>query len=147
MVYAISQESNCESASGPAAGIWNNNATVWLSTHHRDFLLAGRRMVPLGTHDMDKFTTITVEQRDAIEILSLNRPDALNAVTPAMADELIDYFSGSTIAWVRASSSFGAMDGRSAPALSWDRTRSLRRDQDGRSGSLTCSSATRGSSV
>jgi hypothetical protein len=42
------------------------------------------------THDMDKFTTITVEQRDAIEILSLNRPDALNAVTPAMADELID---------------------------------------------------------
>jgi enoyl-CoA hydratase/carnithine racemase len=51
-------------------------------------------MMPLGTHDMDKFTTITVEQRDAIEILSLNRPDALNAVTPAMADELIAYFSG-----------------------------------------------------
>src|SRR5207302_2951381 len=43
---------------------------------------------------MDKFTTITVEQHDAIEILSLNRPDALNAVTPAMADELIAYFSG-----------------------------------------------------
>lgn len=43
---------------------------------------------------MDKFTTITVEQRDAVEILSLNRPDALNAVTPAMADELIAYFSG-----------------------------------------------------
>src|SRR5438270_2729885 len=43
---------------------------------------------------MDKFTTITVEQRDAIEILSLNRPEALNAVTPAMADELIAYFSG-----------------------------------------------------
>src|SRR5712672_4431791 len=43
---------------------------------------------------MDKFTTITVEQRDAIEILSLNRPDALNAVTPVMADELIAYFSG-----------------------------------------------------
>ena len=51
-------------------------------------------MMPLGTHDMDKFTTITVEQHDAIEILSLNRPDALNAVTPAMADELIAYFSG-----------------------------------------------------
>src|SRR6266581_8912076 len=50
-------------------------------------------MMPLGTHDMDKFTTITVEQRDAIEILSLNRPDALNAVTPVMADELIAYFS------------------------------------------------------
>src|ERR1700676_543428 len=43
---------------------------------------------------MDQFTTITVEARDAIEILSLNRPDALNAVTPAMADELIAYFSG-----------------------------------------------------
>jgi enoyl-CoA hydratase/carnithine racemase len=42
---------------------------------------------------MDKFTTITVEQRDAIEILCLNRPDARNAVNPAMADELIDYFS------------------------------------------------------
>jgi enoyl-CoA hydratase/carnithine racemase len=51
-------------------------------------------MMALGTHDMDKFTTITVEQRDTIEILSLNRPDALNAVTPAMADELIAYFSG-----------------------------------------------------
>src|SRR5712664_3476996 len=43
---------------------------------------------------MDQFTTITVEQHDAIEILSLDRPDALNAVTPAMADELIAYFSG-----------------------------------------------------
>src|SRR5260221_14339427 len=43
---------------------------------------------------MDKFTTITVEQLDAIEVLSLDRPDALNAVTPAMADELIAYFSG-----------------------------------------------------
>jgi enoyl-CoA hydratase/carnithine racemase len=51
-------------------------------------------MVPFGKHDMDKFTTITVEQRDVVEILSLNRPDALNAVTPAMADELIAYFSG-----------------------------------------------------
>ena len=43
---------------------------------------------------MDKFTTITVEEHDAIEILSLNRPDALNSVTPVMADELIAYFSG-----------------------------------------------------
>jgi enoyl-CoA hydratase/carnithine racemase len=60
----------------------------------RDILLSRPRMMPLGMHDMDKFTTITVEQRDAIEILSLNRPAALNAVTPAMADELIAYFSG-----------------------------------------------------
>ena len=43
---------------------------------------------------MDKFANITVEQHDATEILSLNRPDALNSVTPAMADELIAYFSG-----------------------------------------------------
>src|SRR5229473_1734823 len=43
---------------------------------------------------MEKFTTISVEEYDAIEILSLNRPDALNSVTPAMADELIAYFSG-----------------------------------------------------
>lgn len=45
-------------------------------------------------HAMTKFTTITVEQREAVEILSLHRPDALNAVTPMMADELITYFSG-----------------------------------------------------
>src|ERR1700675_1979983 len=43
---------------------------------------------------MDKFTTITVEEHDAIEILSLNRPDARNTVNPTMADELIDYFCG-----------------------------------------------------
>jgi enoyl-CoA hydratase/carnithine racemase len=43
---------------------------------------------------MEKFTTISVEEHDAIEILSLDRPEALNAVTPAMADELIAYFSG-----------------------------------------------------
>ena len=43
---------------------------------------------------MAKYMTISVEARDTIEIVSLDRPDALNAVTPAMADELIDYFSG-----------------------------------------------------
>jgi enoyl-CoA hydratase/carnithine racemase len=43
---------------------------------------------------MDKFTTISVEERSAIEILSLNRPEALNSMTPAMAEELIAYFSG-----------------------------------------------------
>src|SRR6202022_3500751 len=94
MVFFLAQEDIFESPSGLAAGIWNNNAIVWLSTHHRDILPAGRRMTPLGTQDMDKFTTITVEQHGAIEILSLNRPDALNAVTPTMADELIAYFSG-----------------------------------------------------
>jgi enoyl-CoA hydratase/carnithine racemase len=43
---------------------------------------------------MTKYTTISVEARDSIEIVSLDRPDALNAMTPAMADELIGYFSG-----------------------------------------------------
>src|SRR5260370_14629498 len=43
---------------------------------------------------MDKFTTITVEPHDAVEIVSLNRPDARNTVNPTMADELIAYFSG-----------------------------------------------------
>jgi enoyl-CoA hydratase/carnithine racemase len=66
----------------------------WQSAPHRDILRSLRRMLSLGTHAMDNFTTLTIERRDAIEILSLNRPDALNAVTPAMADELIAYFSG-----------------------------------------------------
>jgi enoyl-CoA hydratase/carnithine racemase len=43
---------------------------------------------------MEKYATISVEIRRDVEILSLNRPDALNAVTPAMVDELADYFSG-----------------------------------------------------
>lgn len=43
---------------------------------------------------MATYMTITVEQRGAIDILSLNRPDALNAVNPAMAEELGDYFAG-----------------------------------------------------
>ena len=35
----------------------------------------------------------TVETQGAIDILSLDRPDALNAMTPAMADELASYFA------------------------------------------------------
>lgn len=42
---------------------------------------------------MSHFTTISVEPRDSIDILSLNRPDSLNAVSPAMIDELTAYFS------------------------------------------------------
>jgi enoyl-CoA hydratase/carnithine racemase len=37
--------------------------------------------------------TITIETRGAIEILTLSRPDQLNAVTPDMIGELTDYFS------------------------------------------------------
>jgi enoyl-CoA hydratase/carnithine racemase len=43
---------------------------------------------------MEKYATISVEHRKDVDILSLNRPDALNAVTPAMIDELTDYFAG-----------------------------------------------------
>ena len=39
------------------------------------------------------YTTITVETRAALDIVTLNRPDALNAVTPAMIDELSAYFA------------------------------------------------------
>jgi len=37
--------------------------------------------------------TITIETRGAIEILTLNRPRELNAVTPEMIGELADYFA------------------------------------------------------
>lgn len=40
------------------------------------------------------FTTLSVETRGETEILSLDRPDALNAVSPEMADELNAYFDG-----------------------------------------------------
>lgn len=43
---------------------------------------------------MSERKSITVEHRDAIDIVSLNRPDALNAVSPQMAEELTAYFSG-----------------------------------------------------
>src|ERR1700736_6030676 len=94
MVYPVSQ-ALCGAPGRKARDrVFGTIGLLWPSVLPRDILLSRRRMMPLGTHDMDKFTTITVEQRDAIEILSLNRPDALNAVTPVMADELIDYFSG-----------------------------------------------------
>lgn len=37
---------------------------------------------------------IRVESRDAIDVVTLDRADALNAVTPAMVDALSDYFEG-----------------------------------------------------
>jgi enoyl-CoA hydratase/carnithine racemase len=42
---------------------------------------------------MTQPNTITVETRGAIDILTLNRPAQLNAVTPEMIGELTDYFS------------------------------------------------------
>ena len=43
---------------------------------------------------MTDFTTLALERRGAIEILSLDRPDALNAISPEMVEEASGYFSG-----------------------------------------------------
>ena len=37
---------------------------------------------------------IIVEAHGAVEVLSLNRPDTLNVLTPELVDELCDYFEG-----------------------------------------------------
>ena len=43
---------------------------------------------------MDTQAPIEIESRGAVEIVSLNRPAALNAITPGMTKALTDYFSG-----------------------------------------------------
>jgi enoyl-CoA hydratase/carnithine racemase len=40
------------------------------------------------------YATLALEQRGPIEILSLNRPEALNAMSPQMIEEMRDYFDG-----------------------------------------------------
>jgi enoyl-CoA hydratase/carnithine racemase len=40
------------------------------------------------------YATVKLERRGGVEILSLNRPQALNALSPEMAQELTDYFDG-----------------------------------------------------
>ena len=37
---------------------------------------------------------LLIEARDGLEIVTLNRPDALNAVSPALAEALLAYFTG-----------------------------------------------------
>lgn len=41
-----------------------------------------------------KFETLAVERREAIEILTFNRPGSLNALNPRMLTELGEYFTG-----------------------------------------------------
>jgi len=43
---------------------------------------------------MTEFKTLLIESRGPIDIVSLNRPEVLNAVNPAMAEELGTYFGG-----------------------------------------------------
>ncbi len=43
---------------------------------------------------MTTYATLALEQRGPIEILSLNRPEALNAMSPQMIAEMRDYFDG-----------------------------------------------------
>jgi enoyl-CoA hydratase/carnithine racemase len=43
--------------------------------------------------ETDQFTTISIEERPGIDIVSLNRPEALNAVTPTMIAELTSYLT------------------------------------------------------
>ncbi|MGD0721312.1 MAG: enoyl-CoA hydratase-related protein [Roseiarcus sp.] len=43
---------------------------------------------------MNNFSTLLVERRGPIEIVSLNRPDALNAIDPTMILEASAYFGG-----------------------------------------------------
>jgi enoyl-CoA hydratase/carnithine racemase len=40
------------------------------------------------------YTTLKLERRGAVEILSLNRPEELNALSPEMAREITAYFEG-----------------------------------------------------
>jgi enoyl-CoA hydratase/carnithine racemase len=42
----------------------------------------------------DQYRTIEVETRGAVQWLTLNRPEALNAITTEMVGELSDYFGG-----------------------------------------------------
>jgi len=43
---------------------------------------------------MNKFDTLLLDSREAVEILSLHRPDRMNAVNPVMVDEASTYFRG-----------------------------------------------------
>ncbi|MCK1522844.1 enoyl-CoA hydratase/isomerase family protein [Bradyrhizobium sp. 145] len=47
-----------------------------------------------GSASVKQPKTVTIEGRGAIDILTLNRPEQLNAVTPEMIAELTEYFSG-----------------------------------------------------
>ncbi len=43
---------------------------------------------------MNTYETIVVEKKGQVDFLTLNRPEALNAITTPMVTELLDYFGG-----------------------------------------------------
>ncbi|MBT5789472.1 MAG: enoyl-CoA hydratase/isomerase family protein, partial [Gammaproteobacteria bacterium] len=43
---------------------------------------------------MSEYETIVIEKRGQVDWLTLNRPEALNAITTPMVTELRDYFGG-----------------------------------------------------
>ena len=56
--------------------------------------LDGKLSPPRRGENSVAYRTIAVEARGTIEILSLARPEALNAISPEMAQELTDYIEG-----------------------------------------------------
>merc|ERR1712059_142666 len=59
-------------------------------TARPDLRPASRRR---GMETPMSFETITVEQRDAVTLITLNRPKALNALNSKVLEELIDAFA------------------------------------------------------
>jgi enoyl-CoA hydratase/carnithine racemase len=50
--------------------------------------------MPKAQESCDMTDDILIERRDAIEIVTLNRPDALNTLSESMTHMLVDYFEG-----------------------------------------------------
>src|SRR5688572_3826711 len=53
---------------------------------------SGGRSISRGTQ-MSEYETILVEQRDAVTLITLNRPQALNALNSAVLKDLTDAFA------------------------------------------------------
>ena len=87
------------------------------------------------------YTTLKLERRGAVEILSLNRPEKLNALSPEMAREITDYFDASGRDSTCGSSSCAARVGFSAPAPTLGRTLSPSRGRVARSAKWRCRSS------